>query len=334
MFKFAVRRLLSMIPALLFVLLLVFCLVRLIPGDPAVALLGAGATESQIEFLREQLNLNDPFIRQLSSYLRGIVIGDLGDSMRTKQPVLQELITRLPATLELAIFAALIAILVGIPLGILSAKHPNSLIDQITRVFSLIGVSAPAFWLAIILQICFSLKLGWFPISGRLDAVIRDSGSSGFIIFENLFTGNFSVAWNGIKHVVLPASVLAAFYGATIARFLRSSMMEVIHSDYIRTAHGKGLSVGRILRVHELRNALLPVLTIMGLKFAEMLSGSILTETVFSWPGVGRYMFEAISVRDYPVVQGATLMFAVVYMLSSLIVDLIYSLLDPRIRLK
>lgn len=333
MIKFAARRILSMIPALLLVLLIIFSLVRVIPGDPAVALLGAGATDTQIEFLREQLNLNEPFLKQLTTYIGGVLTGDLGDSMRTKQPVLNELMSRLPATLELAIFAALIAILIGVPLGILSAKHPNSLIDQFTRVFSLIGVSAPAFWLAIILQIFFCLKLSWFPISGRLDASIRNGADTNFIIFGNLFAGNFSIAWNGIKHVILPATVLAAFYGATIARFLRSSMTEIIHSDYVRTAKGKGLSPLRILTAHELRNALLPVVTIMGLKFAEMLSGSILTETVFSWPGVGRYMFEAISMRDYPVVQGTTLLFAIIYMLSSLLVDLIYSLLDPRIRL-
>ena len=333
MIKYATQRIFSIIPALLLVLLIVFSLVRVIPGDPAVAILGAGATDSQIEFLREQLNLNDPFLKQLASYLSGVFSGDLGDSLRTRQPVLKELLTRLPATLELAIFATLIAILFGVPLGVLSAKYPNSLIDQIKRVFSLIGVSAPAFWLAIILQIIFSLRLGWFPISGRLDAAIRQSGSSNFIVFNNLFTGNFSVAWNGIRHVILPATVLAAFYGATIARFLRSSMTEVIHSDFVRTAKGKGLSPLRILISHELRNALIPVVTIMGLKFAEMLSGSILTETVFAWPGIGRYMFEAISMRDYPVVQGTTLLFALIYMISSLIVDLVYSVLDPRIRL-
>ncbi len=332
MIKFAGRRLLSSLPALILVLLMVFSLVRLIPGDPAVALLGAGATEEQIEFLREQLNLNQPFIRQLGSYLGGILHGDLGDSMRTKQPVLQELMNRLPATLELSIFAAIIAVIIGIPLGILSAKYPNSLIDQITRVFSLVGVSAPAFWLALLLQLLFSLRLGWFPVSGRIDAKIRSADAGNFVIFGNLFTGNWSVAWSGIRHVILPALVLAFFYGAVIARFLRTSMIEVIHSDYVRTAKGKGVTVRRILKSHELRNALLPVITIMGLKFAEMLSGSILTETVFSWPGIGRFMFDSISMRDYPVVQGATLMFAVIYMLSSFIVDIIYSLLDPRIR--
>ena len=333
MVEFTARRLLYSIPALLLVLIIIFGLVRFIPGDPAVALLGAGATNTQIEFLREQLNLNEPVIKQFISYISGLFQGDLGNSMRTKQPVLKELMARLPATLELSIFAALLAILVGIPLGLLSSLYPNSLIDQLTRIFSLIGVSTPAFWLALILQIIFSLKLGWFPISGRLDAYSGTSSSGGFLIFGNLFLGNFSVAWNAIQHVILPASVLAAFYGATIARFLRSNMLEVISSDYIRTAKGKGLPWIRVLFHHEIRNAILPVITVMGLKFAELLSGSILTETVFSWPGIGRYMFEAISVRDYPVVQGATLLFAIVYMVSSFLVDLFNGLLDPRIRI-
>ncbi len=333
MIKFAGRRLLSSLPALILVLLLVFSLVRMIPGDPAVALLGAGATDEQIEFLREQLNLNQPFLQQLGSYLVDILHGDLGESMRTKQPVMQELLDRLPATLELSIFAAIIAIIIGVPLGILSAKKPNSFIDHFTRVFSLIGVSAPAFWLALILQLIFSLSLGWFPVSGRLDAAIRSSEAGSFVIFGNLFNGHLDYAWSGLQHIILPAFVLAAFYGAVIARFLRTSMIEVIHSDYIRTAKGKGVKKGIILRSHELRNALLPVVTIMGLKFAEMLSGSILTETVFSWPGIGRYMRDAISNRDYPVVQGAVLMFAVIYMISSFLVDLVYGLLDPRIRM-
>lgn len=333
MLQFAGKRLFSSLPALLLVLLIVFGMVRLIPGDPAVALLGAGATNEQIEFLREQLHLNEPFLNQLTAYLGGIIRGDFGTSMRTNQPVLQELMMRLPATLELSIFAAIIAVIIGVPLGILSAKYPNSLIDQITRVFSLVGVSAPAFWLALLLQLAFSLKLGWFPVSGRLDATIRAQDAGNFVILGNLFRGNSAIVVSGLKHIVLPALVLAAFYGAVIARFLRASMFEVIHSDYVRTAKGKGVTPGRKLRAHELRNALLPVVTIMGLKFAEMLSGSILTETVFSWPGIGRFMFDAISMRDYPVVQGATLMFAIIYMISSFIVDVIYSILDPRIRI-
>ncbi len=332
MFEFTVKRLLYSIPALLLVLIIIFGLVRFIPGDPAVALLGAGATNSQIEFLREQLDLNEPVSNQFLSYVSGLFQGDLGDSLRTKKPVMQELLSRLPATIELSIFAALLAIIIGIPIGIISSLFPNSLFDQLTRIFSLIGVSTPAFWLALILQIIFSLNLGWFPISGRVDVYSGASSTGGFLILGNLFAGNFSVAWNAFQHVILPASVLAAFYGATIARFLRSNMLEVINSDYIRTANGKGLHKFSIIFRHEIRNAILPVITVMGLKFAELLSGSILTETVFSWPGIGRFMFEAISVRDYPVVQGATLLFAVVYMVSSFLVDLLYGTLDPRIR--
>jgi peptide/nickel transport system permease protein len=334
MLQFSIRRILYSIPALILVIVIIFSIVRLIPGDPAVALLGEGATESQIKILREQLKLNEPIVNQFTSYIGGLMRGDLGKSMRTNQPVLTELIHRLPATIELSLFAVLFAILIGIPLGILSAVYPNSWLDQLTRIFSLVGVSAPAFWFALILQIIFAIGLGMFPVSGRLDPILRPEMKTGFLILDSLLSGNFNVTLDALKHIVLPAVVLAAFLGATIARFLRANMLEVLSADYIRTAYGKGLSKVRVLFQHALQNALLPVITIVGLKFAELLGGAILTETVFSWPGMGRYMFEAIKSRDYPVIQGATLLFALIYMFSSLLVDLIYGLLNPSIRLK
>jgi len=334
MLEFTARRILYSIPALLLVLVIIFSLVRITPGDPAVALLGEGATEAQVKALREQLNLDLPMHEQFTRYVTGLLHGDLGTSMRTNRPILQELIQRLPATLELALFATLLALVVGIPLGILSAVYRNSWFDQAARLFSLVGVSVPAFWFAIILQIIFALLLGWLPVSGRLDPLVRPETVTGFLILDGLLTGDYDAAKDALRHILLPAAVLAAFYGATVARHLRANMLEVLSSDYIRTARGKGLAEVKVLLKHALQNAMLPVVTIIGLKFAELLGGAILTETVFSWPGMGRYMFEAIKVRDYPVIQGATLVFATIYMLSSLLVDLFYGVLDPRIRLK
>jgi ABC-type dipeptide/oligopeptide/nickel transport system permease component len=334
MVEYTVRRAFYSIPVLFLVVIIIFSIVRMIPGDPAVALLGEGATQVQVQALRAQLKLDEPVVNQFFAYLGGLLQGDLGNSLRTGQPIRDELMQRLPATLELSLFALLISVLVGLPLGILSAVFPNSWSDQLTRIFALVGVSGPAFWFAIILQITFAIGLGILPVSGRLDPILRPETSSGFLILENLLTGNFEVARDAFLHVILPALVLAAFMGATIARFLRATMLEVLSADYIRTARGKGLTERTVLFLHALQNALLPVVTIVGLKFAELLGGAILTETVFAWPGMGRYMFDAIKNRDYPVIQGATLLFTVIYILSSLAVDLIYGLLDPRIRLR
>lgn len=332
MASFLLRRLLALIPVLILVLVIVFSLVRLIPGDPAVTLLGPGATDQQIAALRAQMRLDEPFYLQFINYVLGLLRGDMGTSLKSGAPVLSEILLRLPATLELAVCATLIAIVVGIPIGVLSATRPNSLFDHFTRIFSLIGVSMPAFLLALILQLIFATYLGWLPVSGRLSPYFVMQPITGFVMLDGIITGQWDVVVSAIRHLVLPTAVLAAFLAATLGRFVRDTMLEVMSEDFIRTARAKGLSRSQVIIEHGLRNSLLPAVTIIGLKFAEMLGGAILTETIFAWPGIGRFMFEAIRNRDYPVIQGTTLVFSLLFMLTSVLVDLLYGVLDPRVR--
>ncbi len=334
MARFTLGRLLALAPVLGLVLLIIFALARIIPGDPAVTLLGPGATSEQIKALRDQLRLDEPAAVQLFSYLAGLSRGDLGKSMKTGQPVLEEILLRLPATLELSILATLLALVIGIPIGVLSAIRSNSMLDHVIRVVSLVGVSVPAFLLALVLQLIFGIYLGWLPVSGRSSPYIIADPITGFAIIDGLLQADLELVADALLHIALPCLVLTAFLAATLGRFVRNTMIEVMTEDFIRTARAKGLAEQAVLFGHGLRNALLPAVTIIGLKFAELLGGAILTETVFAWPGIGRFMFEAIRNRDYPVIQGATLVFALLFMLTSLLVDLVYALLDPRIRKK
>ncbi|MBP2561865.1 peptide/nickel transport system permease protein [Neorhizobium galegae] len=332
MASFIIRRLIALIPVMCIVLVIVFSLVRLIPGDPAVTLLGPGAAQEQIDALRAQLDLDQPVILQFANYVFGLLQGDLGFSLKSGQPVTNEILMRLPATIELSVLAVIVAIIFGIPIGVLSAVRPNSIFDHITRVVSLIGVSMPAFLLALILQLIFATYLGWLPVSGRMSSFLTAETVTGFAILDGIITGNFAAAWSAVQHLVLPTAVLAAFLAATLGRFVRNTMLDVMGEDFIRTARAKGLRRSDVVLNHGLRNSLLPAITVIGLKFAEMLGGAILTETIFAWPGIGRYMFEAIKNRDYPVIQGTTLVFALIFVLTSIIVDLLYGVLDPRVR--
>ena len=332
MSRLLVVRFLSMLPVLGLVLVIVFSMARLIPGDPAVTLLGPGATDVQIAALRTQLNLDSSLPAQFVSYLRQLAQGDLGVSLKSGRPVAQEILQRLPATLELSLLATFIALLVGIPLGVWAAVRQERAADHALRVLSLAGVSMPAFLIALILQLLFGIALGWLPVSGRLSPFDITDTVTGFAVLDGLLTGDYAAAWDALRHLLLPSLVLAAFLSAVLLRFVRNSMSEVLGQDYIRTARAKGMGEGRVLFVHGLRNALVPALTIVGLNFAQMLGGAILTETVFSWPGIGRYMFDAIRNRDYPVIQGTTLLFALIFMLTSLLVDVLHALADPRIR--
>lgn len=332
MASFLLRRLLALIPVLILVLVIVFSLVRLIPGDPAMTLLGPGATDQQIAALRAQLRLDEPFHMQFINYALDLFRGDMGVSLKSGAPVLQEILLRLPATLELAICATLIAIVAGIPIGVLSATRPNSMFDHFTRVFSLIGVSMPAFLLALILQLIFATYLGWLPVSGRMSPYVIVQPVTGFVVIDGIISGDWAAAWSAVQYLVLPTTVLAAFLAATLGRFVRNTMLEVMSEDFIRTVRAKGLTKRQVILEHGLRNSLLPAITVVGLKFAEMLGGAILTETIFAWPGIGRFMFEAIKNRDYPVIQGTTLIFSLLFMLSSVLVDLLYGVLDPRVR--
>lgn len=332
MLAFTARRLLALVPTLALVLLVVFALARLIPGDPAVTLLGPGATSEQIAALRAQLRLDEPAWRQFLGYVGGLAVGDLGRSLRSGAPVLGEIATRLPATVELAVLATLAALAFGIPIGIASALNANSPFDHLVRVVSLVGVSMPAFLLALLLQLLFGIWLGWAPISGRSSPFFIDDPITGFAVLDGLLRGDAEEALDAAAHLLLPVAVLSAFLAATLGRFVRNALLEVLDADYIRTAKSKGLPQRQVILTHALRNALLPAITILGLKSAELLGGAILTETVFAWPGIGRYMFEAIRNRDYPVIQGATLVFALLFMLVSLLVDLVQAALDPRLR--
>ncbi|WHA43787.1 ABC transporter permease [Agrobacterium larrymoorei] len=334
MASFIIRRLIALIPVMCIVLVIVFSLVRMIPGDPAVTLLGPGATQEQISALRSQLDLDQPVVLQFVNYVLGLFQGDFGFSLKTGQPVAHEILSRLPATIELSVLAVIVAIIVGIPLGVLSATRPNSIFDHVTRLASLVGVSMPAFLLALILQLIFGTYLGWLPVSGRMSSFVTAQSVTGFAILDGIITGNFDVAWSAVQHLILPTAVLAAFLAATLGRFVRNTMLDVMGEDFIRTAKAKGLRRSDVILKHGLRNSLLPAITVIGLKFAEMLGGAILTETIFAWPGIGRYMFEAIKNRDYPVIQGTTLVFALLFVLTSIVVDLLYGVLDPRVRKK
>lgn len=334
MASFIIRRLIALIPVMCIVLVIVFSLVRLIPGDPAVTLLGPGATKEQIDALRAQLDLDQPVVLQFANYVFGLLKGDLGFSLKSGLPVTGEILTRLPATIELSVLAVIVAIIFGIPIGVLSAVRPNSIFDHVTRVVSLVGVSMPAFLLALILQLIFATYLGWLPVSGRMSSFLTVETVTGFAVLDGIITGNFAAAWSAVQHLILPTAVLASFLAATLGRFVRNTMLDVMGEDFIRTARAKGVRRSSVVLNHGLRNSLLPAITVIGLKFAEMLGGAILTETIFAWPGIGRYMFEAIKNRDYPVIQGTTLVFALMFVLTSIIVDLLYGVLDPRIRRK
>lgn len=329
---FILRRSLAALPVLLLVLLLIFGLSRAIPGDPAASLLGPEATNEQIAALRLQLHLDEPLYRQFIGYLGGVVQGDLGVSLKSAEPVLGEILQRLPATLELTLLATLLALLLGIPLGTCAALRNGTWVDQLIRLLSLAGISTPAFVTALILQTLLSIQLGWLPISGRSSPWWVDEPITGLVVLDFLLRGNPAGAWDALAHLLMPVCVLGLFLAAVVGRYIRNSLLEVLGENYVRTARAKGLGERRVVWTHALRNALLPAITIVGLHFAEMLGGAILTETVFAWPGIGRYMLDAIHNRDYPVIQGTTLVFALLYMLVSLLVDLLYGVADPRLR--
>ena len=331
---FVAGRIAAAIPVLALVLIIVFLLVRAIPGDPAVVLLGPGATREQIAALRDQLRLDLPAPQQFLEYVAALARGDFGLSLKTGEPVLQEILLRLPATIELTLMAMFVAVLVGVPLGVICATRANGPLDHLLRLVSLVGVSIPAFLLALLLQLIFASYLGWLPVSGRTSALVTEAPITGFAVLDAMLRGDGAAARSALAHLVLPCAVLAAFLAATLGRYVRNSMLETLGEDFVRTARAKGMTRPRVIYVHALRNALLPAVTILGLKSAEMLGGAILTETIFAWPGIGRYMFEAIRNRDFPVIQGTTLVFALIYVMTSLAVDFMHGALDPRVRRK
>ncbi len=329
---YAIRRSLTVIPVLLGVSVLVFGFVHLIPGDPAVTMLGERATPEKVAAVRERLGLDRPIHEQYLLYIGKVLRGDLGVSIVRGDPVLTDILRRFPATVELAVAAIVLAILVGIPIGIVSAVWRKSLIDSLSRVFALTGVSMPIFWLGVMLAWVFAVELHWLPTGARLDSPADYEPLTHFVLLDAVLQRNWAMIPDALRHLVLPAIALATIPLAVIARMMRASMLEVLSRDYIRTADAKGLSRAAVVLRHGLRNALLPVLTVVGLQVGSLLAGAILTETIFSWPGIGRWVYESIESRDYPIVQGASLFIGVIVVVVNLFTDLLYAAVDPRIK--
>jgi len=326
------RRLLELIPVFFGVLLVVFAISHLTPGDPALVMLGERATPQAIERLREELGLKQPLHIQFFRYMGRAVRGDLGESIQSDERVIVELGQRFPATVELTLAAMLIASLVGILTGAIAAARQHSWFDGTSMVVALFGFSMPIFWLGIMMILLFAATLGWFPISGRLDFTIDLARRTNLYILDGILSGNWTAVGSALRHLVLPAVTLSTVPLAIIARMTRSSLLEVLRQDYVRTARAKGMAEARVITRHALRNAAIPVVTVIGLNVGSLLGGAILTETIFAWPGVGRMVVDAIFARDYPLVQGAVLVIALVFVGVNLLVDLSYAYLDPRIR--
>jgi peptide/nickel transport system permease protein len=323
---------LQIIPVLVGVSIVVFFMVRAIPGDPAQILLGQLATQEQVEQLREQMGLDKPVIVQYGLFLKDAVRGDLGTSIVTGRPVTTELLARFPATLELTAFAMLVAVLVGVPVGVISAVKQYSLLDKITSVLALTGISMPIFWLAMILIVIFTVNLELLPFPGRLDSGYTITAITGLVLVDSLLTLNFAGFWNGLLHLIMPALALGTQPMAIVTRMTRSSMLEVMGEDYVRTARAKGVVPWRVVFKHALRNAMLPTVTVIGLQIGLLMGGAIITETIFSWPGVGQIAYESVNRRDYAMIQGVVLYGAALFVLVNLLVDILYAVLDPRVR--
>ena len=332
MLRFVVRRLVLLVPILLGLSILVFVWIRALPGSPATALLGERATPDAVARFERQYGLNRPIHVQYWAYLKTTAKGDLGTSVASRRPVLTEIEERFPATIELAVVAILFAIAVGLPLGFVAAKKYGGAIDHASFFLSLIGISIPIFFLAIILKYVFAVRLGWLPSVGRQDVLIDAEHPTGFYVLDGIVTRNWAAAWDAIKHLVLPAVALGSIPLAIIARITRASTLDVQNEDYVRTARAKGLPPLTVDRRHILRNALLPVTTIIGLQVGLLLGGAVLTETVFAIPGMGSWLKEAIFNKDYPVLQGGILFLAFVFVIVNLFVDVAYGLINPRIR--
>jgi peptide/nickel transport system permease protein len=323
---------LQIIPVLLGVSIVVFFMVRAIPGDPAQLLLGQQATQEQVQQVRQNMGLDKPVIVQYGIFLADAVRGDLGDSIVSGRPVTTELFERFPATLELTLFAMFVAIIVGVPVGVISAVKQYSWLDKATSVLALTGISMPIFWLAMILIVVFFVNLGWLPFPGRLGTGYAVTSITGLVLVDSLLTLNFPAFWDGLKHLIMPAIALGTIPMAIITRMTRSSMLEVMGEDYVRTARAKGVVPWRVVFKHALRNAMLPTVTVIGLQVGLLMGGAVITETIFSWPGIGQIAYQSIYQRDYAMVQGVVLYGAALFVLVNLLVDILYAVLDPRVR--
>jgi len=328
------KRLLMLLPVLLGVSIISFSLIHLAPGDPAITMAGEHASPQTINAIREKYGLDKPLTTQYWIWFKGVMHGDMGRSIVSNEYVTKEILHRFPNTVELTFCAMLIAILIGSVAGIISASKQYSILDYSTMGVALFGVSMPVFWLGIMLMMIFSVFLRWLPISGRIDTLIPFRRITGFYLLDSIITGNGPAFISTIRYLILPSVALGTIPMATIARVTRSSMLEVLRQDFIRTERAKGLSERLVIYKHAAKNAMLPVITVIGLNFGLLLAGAILTETVFSWPGIGRYVIKAVGMRDYPAVQGCVLFFASMFVIVNLITDILYVFIDPRIKYK
>ncbi|WP_066305426.1 ABC transporter permease [Bacillus sp. FJAT-29814] len=332
MFTYTIRRVLSLIPVLFGMTLVVFAIIHAIPGDPAQVILGQKATAEAIATLTRELGLDRPWYIQYFDYLGNLLQGDLGTSLRTRGPINVEIWPFLAATAELTLVAMIIAVVVGVNAGIISAWFSRSWFDYGAMVLALIGVSMPIFWLGLMFQWAFSIELGWLPTTGRVNVRDPVTAVTNFYLIDALLQGRTDQFITVLKHLIMPSAALATIPMAIIARMTRATMLEVMKSDYVRTARAKGLRMFWVVYKHSLKNAIIPVLTVIGLQTGLLLGGAILTETIFGWPGIGRYLYEAIAYRDYPVIQSGILIIAAIFVLINLVVDLLYVFVDPRIK--
>ncbi|MDQ3710044.1 MAG: ABC transporter permease [Actinomycetota bacterium] len=332
MLRYVAKRLLLLVPVLIGLSILVFAYVRALPGGPAIALLGERATQESVEAINRELGLDQPIFVQYLRYAGNLIQGDFGSSVLSRRPVTEELLERFPATVELGFAAILFAVLAGVPLGFIAAKRYQGVLDNASLVASLIGISFPVFFLALIMKYIFAVRLGWLPSIGRLDITRSLEHPTNFYLLDAVIVGDWAAFIDVVKHLLMPAIALGTIPLAIIARITRAATLDVLSEDYVRTARAKGLTTAVIDRRHILKNSLLPVVTVIGLQTGLLLTGAILTETVFAWPGVGTWMLNAINNRDYAVLQGGIVFFAFLVVVVNLLVDVSYAFLNPRIR--
>lgn len=332
MLKYILKRVLMAIPVMLGILTIVFFLMRVFAPDPTYLLLGQQASGERAAELSAYYGLDQPLIVQYGKFLLQCLKGDFGTSLFTKQSVTTELMQRLPATIELALLAVLISSVLGILLGVISAVRQYSALDYVSQIGGLVGVSLPSFWLGLMLILLFAVKLGWLPVSGRFSFALRPDHVTGFMLLDSILTGNWAAFRSCLSYIILPAISIGISSTATIMRYTRSAMLETIRQDYIRTARAKGLKERVVIERHALKNALIPIITVIGMQLGGLLAGAVLTETIFAWPGVGTYIVNGINNSDYAVVQGGCVLVALIAVLLNLIVDVLYAYLDPRIR--
>lgn len=330
-----VERMLAAVPIMIGVAIVVFLFMRLTPGDPVDIMMGQGGAVSagEVERLRREFNLDKPLHQQLGLFLADLARGDLGVSFTQQRPVSQLIGERLPATIELALGALLVGLAIAFPVGILSAVKQNTWLDRLSMAGAFLGISMPAFWFGILLILIFSVRLGWLPVQGRIDYTAGLQEVTGFYVLDSILTGNRAALVSSVRHLLLPSLTLGAAVAAVVARVLRSSLLESLRSDYVKLARAKGANEATAVLKHALRNALIPTVTVVGLQVGVLLGGNMIVETVFGWPGLGRLVVDAIFNRDFPLVQGAVMVYAFTFVAANLIVDILYTYLNPKIEL-